>query len=390
MYRRKDSIELYRGLEAFSLATNSILKKKPIELDLFFKKRFDYYTSQSPKVIGNRESWDECYNNLMLLNEAFEGKYKAMIVNLCFCNIRAALAIYSKVFANRFWIQGNRTKEFFFTVDPKQYNFNNINVIRAIGCGNCAVFSGSEDSVIPNIFLTTEHYDYSIPCLLVMKYFIKMIGEQNDNLEITYGENAIELGKILQQWIRIFGKERTEQFHKALIYLFEQRVLRKSIEDTDDVDTLDKPESLENRSKLYISPRGYELMAMLSRDSVYFEMLRECAWREYKGHEMSYSSQPSYELLIQKKQYVIFTDLLEYIDYLREQEESIFFNPNDNIDLQEYQNAFGSSMMVTHLLNGVEKSLRYSGHFNTSTLSDKFLTVQQNIAESSKRLQGNM
>lgn len=390
LYRHKDSIEKYRGLEAFSLATNTVLKKRPIELNVFFKKRFDYYTSRSSKAVGNKESWDECYKSLMKLNDAFEGKYKSMIINLCFFNIRAALAEYSKVFANRFWIQGNRMKEIFFTIDPQQYNFNNINVIRAIGCGNSAVFTGTETSVIPSIFLTTEHKDYSILCLLVIRYFIKGAGGDENNFEITYGENAKKIGTILQCWTSILGQERTKQLYEALVYLFEQKVLRKSIEDIDDIETMDKAESLDSDSKLYISPRGSELMAMLTRDSVYLEMLRECAWRDYTGREDIYSRLPSYVLMVQKKQHIIFADLLEYIDYLREQEESVFFDPNGKINLQEYRDAFGTSMVVMQLLNGVERSLSYSGHMDNPALYQKYLAVQRHIDESARHLQESL
>lgn len=387
LYRHRESVEMFRGLEAFSLATNTVLKKAPIELNVFFKNRFDYYTSRSPKVVGNRDTWDECYKGLMKLNDAFDGQYKSMIINLCFFNIRAALALYSKVFANRFWIQGNRTKDIFFTIDPQEYNFNNINVIRAIGCGNSAVFTGSDDSVIPNIFLTSEDMDYSIQCLLVMRYFIKTAGGENGNIKFAYGENAKELGSILQKWAGIFGEKRTEQFRSALVYLFEHKVLRKSIEDFDDIETMDKAESLSDDSKLYISPRGYELMSMLARDSVYFEMLRECAWRDYTGRENAYSCLPTIDLMLRKEQDILFSDLLEYIDYLRDQEESVFFDPDGKIDLAEYRNAFGSSMVSMHLLQGVERSIKYSGYMNNPDLKQKFLTVQRHIYDSTKRLQ---
>lgn len=387
LYRHKDSSEQYRELEAFSLATNAVLKKGPIDLNILFKKRFDYYTARSPKTVGNKETWDECYESLMRLNNAFDGKYKSMIINLCFFNIRAALATYSKVFANRFWIQGNRAKEIFFTIDSQEYSFNNINVIRAIGCGNSAVFTGAEDSVIPNIFLTTEHKDYSILCLLVMQYFRKKAFGDDGPMEITYGQNAAELSTVLKKWTDAVGVKRTEQLRIALVYLFEHKVLRKSIDDSDDIETLDKPESLESDSKLYISPRGYELLAMLSRDSVLLEMLRECSWREYDGREISYSRLPSYELLIQKKQHLIFLDLLEYIDYFREQEESIFFNPNDNIDLEAYRDAFGSTMIVMDLFQGVDNSLTYSGHKGNSEVYKKYIAVRDRIIESTRRLQ---
>lgn len=386
LYRRRDSVEAYRKLEAFTIATNTILKKNALDLAVFFKKRFDYYTSRSPNAVGNKETWDESYKNLMALNTAFEGKYKSMIINLCFFNVRAALATYSKIFANRFWIQGNRTKEMFFSVNSPEYSFNNINVIRAIGCGNSAVFSGSGDTVIPNLFLTSEQEDYSILSLLVMRYFAGDLTDKNE-LELTYGENAKELSLVFQEWTNAVGVQRAKQLQKVLSYLFEQKVLRKSIDDVDDIETLDKAEALDEHSKLYISPRGYELMLMLSRDSVLFEMLRECAWREYNGREDIYSRLSSYQLMLQKKQDIIFLDLLEYIDYLREQEENFFFDPNKNVDLSAYRDIFGASMMVTHLLKGVINSLSFSGLINNRSLSNKLLNVQANIQESTLRLQ---
>ncbi len=390
LYRNKGSIQNFRGLEAFSIATNTVLKKNSIDLAVFFKRRFDYYTSRSPKSVGNRDSWEDCYKNLMQLNNAFEGKYKSMITNLCFYNVRAALAAYSKVFANRFWIQGNRAKEMFFTVDPQEYGFNNINVIRAIGCGNSAVFTGAEDSIIPNLFLTTEKVDYSIACLLVIQYFINRNTDKNGTVDITYGENAKELGEVRRQWTIAVGKKRADMLNKAMLYLFENKVLRKSIEDVDDIETMDTVQSLKDNSKLYISPRGYESMMMLSRDSVLLEMLRECAWRDYDCRERNYSKLSSYELMIQRKQDKIFLDLLEYIDYLREQEENIFFDPKDEIDLAAYRDAFGSTMMVSHLLDGVEKSLNYSGLINKDTLSNMLSTVRSRIYEGTKRLQEGM
>lgn len=206
-------------------------------------------------------------------------------------------------------------------------------------------------------------------------------------MEITYGQNAEELSTVLKKWTDAVGVKRTEQLRIALVYLFEQKVLRKSIDDSDDIETLDKPESLESDSKLYISPRGYELLAMLSRDSVLLEMLRECSWREHDGREISYSRLPSYELLIQKKQHLIFLDLLEYIDYFRELEESIFFNPNDNIDLEAYRDAFGSTMVVMDLFQGVDNSLTYSGHKGNSEVYKKYIAVRDRIIESTRRLQ---
>lgn len=387
IYQQRDYDLAFRRLEAFPLATNAVLKKSAVDLKQLFKKRFDFYTTLSPKVVGNKESWEECYKELMRLNDAFDGKYKEMILNLCFMNVRKALTVYSKIFANRFWVQGNRLREQFFTVDAHQYSFNNINVIRAIGCENSAVFSGAENSVIPNFFLSTETEDNSIHCLLVMRYFLLAAQKAEGTQDITYGQKATKLGSIREHWKKIVGSSREQQLYRALVYLFEKKILRKSIEDVDDIATLDTEESLTDQSKLYISPLGWELMAMLGRDSVLLEMLRECAWREYEGREDSYSRQSSYELLIQKEQHKIFIDLLEYIDYLREQEEKMFFDINNDTDLSSYRAAFGASLVVMHLLHGVENSLNYSGIIEEPLVSEKFARISRHINESCNMLQ---
>ena len=387
MYQHNDYNSSYRRLEAYPVATNPVLKKNAVDLTAMFKRRFDHYTKCSGRAIGNRDSWDDCYKELMRLNDAFDGKYKDMILNLCFMNVREALAIYSQIFANRFWVQGNKLKEEFFTVVSNEYSFNNINVIRAIGCNNSAVFTGLENSVIPNFFLSTESEDCSIHCLLVMQYFITYTKNTEGIREITYGQNAKRLGEIRRHWISIVGELCANKLYRALVYLFEKKILRKSFEDMDDMKTIDTEDSLDDQSKLYISPRGHELMLMLARDSVLLEMLRECAWREYEGREDSYSYRSSYDLLIQKEQYMIFIDLLEYIDYLREQEEKIFIDNDENVNLSSYRLAFGHTPVVMHLLQGVEKSLNYSGIIKMPKVEQKFSRIKRRIDETCIKLQ---
>ena len=387
MYQHNDYNATYRRLEAYPVATNPVLKKNAVDLTAMFKRRFDHYTKCSGKNIGNRDSWDDCYKELMRLNDAFDGKYKDMILNLCFMNVREALALYSQIFSNRFWVQGNKLKEEFFTVVSNEYTFNNINVIRAIGCNNGAVFTGEENSVIPNFFLSTESEDCSIHCLLVMQYFVAYAKNTEGVRQITYGQNAKRLGDVRQHWTTILGESSANQLYRALVYLFEKKILRKSFEDKDDMRTIDTEDSLDEQSKLYISPRGHELLLMLSRDSVLLEMLRECAWREYDGREDSYSRQSSYELLVQKEQYRIFIDLLEYIDYLREQEEMIFFDSSEIVNLNAYRATFGQTPVVMQLLHGVENSLNYSGIMKMPKVEAKFDRIKKRIDETCRKLQ---
>lgn len=140
-----------RMLAAYPLET-PIIKSHAVDLTSLFQNRFDYYTSMSPKVIGNLESWNVCYEQLMLINQAFDSRYKNMISNLSFMNVRASLAEYAKIFTNRFWVQHIHADSGAFSVFPHELTINNVTVIRALGCGNSKIFTGEYNPIIPNFF----------------------------------------------------------------------------------------------------------------------------------------------------------------------------------------------------------------------------------------------
>lgn len=133
--------------------------------------------------------------------------------------------------------------------------------------------------------------------------------------------NSETLKSVIDEWTNIFGSDLVKKFIVALEFLFERKILWKSIYDTDDIDTLDKKLSLTNESKLYISPHGNEMYEMLGRDSVLLEMLRENVWRDFENR--NYSELSSNELMREFKQKEIFHDLLDYIDYLCEVEDDV-------------------------------------------------------------------
>lgn len=360
-----------RVLETFSITEPAILKKNSVNLEYIFANRFDNYTSRRDNI-GNMETWDKCYNELMMMNRAFGGQYKEMIMNLCFMNIRDTLAAYSRVFANRFWIQKNKVKEDIFTISSPEYNFNNINVIRALACYEESVFWGDDEKIIPNIFYTTEDDDLSIYCLLVIKYFCKKRGSE------VYGISAERLIDVKNEWQEIFGKEVSQKFLTVLGFLFEKKILRKSILDYDDIETLDTKESLREQSRLYISPRGHEMFNMFSRDSVLLEMLREAAWRDYENRE--YSKLSSSELMKEGNQSIIFKDLLEYIDYICETEDNVLSTVKLLRTREKYKKCFGKEPVVQVLLDGVKKSLDYSGIMHNSEINYAYKEVKNKIA----------
>lgn len=363
-----------RKIETFPISEPPITKRNAVNLEDLFQKRFDYYSKATHVDIGNKDTWKECYDELMHMNKAFDGKYKEMIINLCFMNVREALACYSRIFANRFWVQKNKNKEEAFKIYSPEYSFNNINVIRALACGEESVFweeDEEENKIIPNLFFNTEENDYSIYCLLVMNYFKKRKNEED------YGINANELKNIKKEWNDIFGKEISKRLTNSLKYLFEKKILRKSLKDVDDIKTLDKGISIKNDSRLYISSRGSELFEMFGRDSVLLELLRECEWRNYDNRD--YSELSSNDLMLQGRQDEIFIDLLEYIDYLCDMEDEVLKVVYRLKKIDKYKQIFGSSSVVNILLKGVKNSLDYSGYLNYGDIKSRYYNLSQKI-----------
>lgn len=359
------------SIEAFPIGEYPILKRKSVSLDSLFEKRFKYYTKKYAKSIGNQDSWDACYRELMSMNQAFEGQYKDMISNLCFMNIREALSSYSKVFANRYWVQRNKLKEESFTISSSEYSFNNINVIRALACNEERAFWGDTESVIPNIFYTTKKDDLSVFCLLVISYFVERKG-------IEYGMNAESFENIKEEWRTILGSDILINMQYALEFLFKKKIICKSVLDSTSNNENDTLSQLSDQSLLYISPRGNEMFAMFSRDSVLLEMLRENAWRDYEDKD--YSDQCSSDLMKLGKQDEIFKDLLEYIDFLYETENYIRGVVKKVFHKEtEYENAFGYYPVVYHLLMGVKNSMEYSGYISIPLLADKYNTLNDKI-----------
>lgn len=360
------------------ISESAIMKRTVVDLDLFFQRRFDYYTKESCRNIGNIETWKECYCRLMDMNKAFDGQYKEMIQALCFLNVREALASYSRVFANRFWVQKNKPKESIFSINTSEYKFNNINVIRALACKEEQVYWGEDDTIIPNIFYTTEEEDLSIYCLLVLKYFWRKRGYAE------YGINAENIENVRKEWVEIFGTNITSKFIKAMRFLFSKKVLRKSIKDFDDMKTLDQLESLKDESMLYISPRGNEMYEMFSRDSVLLEMLRESAWRDYENR--NYSEKTSSELMLESKQIDIFKDLLEYIGYLCEMEQDVLATVKLLGKGEEYKKAFSDEPVVQELLMGVKNSMDYSGIILQEDMYQRYQKIREKVSETAKKI----
>lgn len=358
-----------RSLETYPINGNPITKDDAIDLAKMFEKRFKYYTERDSRVIGNIETWKECYDALDGMNKMFSGQYKRMISNLCFMNIRESLSYYAKIFANRLWIQKNKEVFAEFTISPPDYLFNNITVIRALSCNEGTVYFNETTNILPNLLLTTRDKDYSIYCLLLISLFYsrRVAGE-------PYGLNSTEKSELLRELRSIFSEEDITAFEKCIFYLFEKKIFRKSIRDKDDYSSLDRKESLKDDSKLYLSSKGEEMWRMLSQDSVLLELFREDAFRDYEAYD--FNNLPSFCLMSSGNQEGIFLDLLKYIESLRDLEDDLR-NSLNNYKRKKFDKMFERNMVVSQLFSGVERSLRYSGKIENLEIKSHYESLRK-------------
>lgn len=361
-----------RSIEAYPIVGNPITKNKPVDLKDLFKKRFEYYTETNPRVIGNIDSWNECYEHLKELNELFQGQYKSMIINLCFMNIREALSYYARIFANRLWVQKNKEVYAEFTVNVPDYTFDSITIIRALACNESKVYYSDANNLLPCLFLNEPDKDYTVYCLLLLSLFNKRKAKYE-----YYGESSKKKKKLVNELEDVFSSEIVEIFEECILHLFTLKILRKSIRDKDDYKALDRKESLKDDSLIYLSSKGEEMWKMFAQDSVLLEMFREAVYRDC--NKMDFNMQCSFHLIETGQQKEIFIDLLKYIEYLSYMEDDLRNSITGESKKKKYTEMFGREMVVLHLLEGVKCSLRYSGKGEEQDIKDYLFNLQQQL-----------
>lgn len=362
---------------------NTIYKENPVNLEELFEKRFNYYKDKYIKtgqlVIGEPASWDICHRALMAINQKMpttqmvrdSGRtFKEVLINLNLMNIRQTMKAYTQVLSNRYWVQENSTPKPAFEINIEDYIFNNVTVIKALGCGNrTCVYSHSSANAnvpIPNILYTTKQKSLEIYSLLIINYFLIHLPEEN----ILYGRNQgyIIYEELLSDIKQIFGEngEKYKNFIICIDYLYKIKVLRKSIVEADKVEDLQdgsiqKGDKLKTSSMLYLSPRGRELWKMLSDSSVLLEMYREDVYRDYREN---YNEDPGWLLIDKNKKYsdVIF-DLMKYIEYIYSQEMALYHatlsqRTENKFFTDFYFDDTNDFLMAQHLINGLVSSVQ--------------------------------
>ena len=113
---------------------------------------------------------------------------------------------------------------------------------------------------------------------------------------------------------------------------------------------------------MYITSRGRRLFDMLKEDSVLLEICREDMYREIPILDDNMKS--SYDLMMEGKQNILFLDLLDIIKKIFDEEREYFELVYKNKKKDIFVENFGKRPLALTLLEGVSKSIQYSGCCN--------------------------
>ncbi len=330
-----------------------LYKEDPVDMLKYFEMKKETLTNTN----GMEEVWEDAYEIIITLANKFGCKYSEMIKNLSNYDFQVMKKCYKKILTNKVWLlRGERRKDF-LEMSKTDYLFNNISVLRSIACGNNAVYRGMKSTVLPNVLLNDEFKDDSILCLLVMCFFIKK-------------REPVKKTKLWDtfQWIFVGDYEIQEALDQIVEYFLEIEILEE---------TYYKKEPIEKNKNLDITPRGREIWNMFISDSVLLEMYREDHYFDIRDNSCNFSS--SYHLMSTVGQYEIFTQLFQYINVLIEEEKNIRKKAKRNGKMSEYYSCFGSKAQSKRLLEGVIRSVEYSGNIGAHDIQNTISYLEQKI-----------
>lgn len=359
---------------------NVIIKNSSIDLEKYFSKKMQYYSRRLNSQ--NLDAWKKCQQQFGRICQRFDGKYDSMIKNLTFNNVEESMKLYAQILCNKKWArQGKRdyTNEWF---ESDAYVLNNISVIRTIACGENEIFVNDPDgyisSILYNVYDETTNTikDYSILCLYIISYFIK-----HNNEAGTYGTEYFTLKNIVFAFKDVFPTivNVEKDINNTILYLYHHKILMKSYKDIADRKVYGEQDYLSENCKLYLSSKGKELWNMLQSDSVLMELCREDYYRSYDSEGCHNNKFSSYILMQTHQQKELFIDLCRIVSNLVELENKYIESARNNLTIDMINELFGEHMMCFYLMEGIRKSMEYSGLIQDGDVSNAVHNIYEHI-----------
>lgn len=315
------------------------------------------YINCKYKIAEEKEElWEEGYSIILNLAQKFNGKYSKMFCNLSNNEFSVIKQCYRKVLTNKLWILRGERGRNFSELALTDYLFNNISVIRALACGNNAVYRGEKSKIIPNVFLNDEFYDDSIYCLLILCHMSRNGG-------------LIKKEKLFQIFREIFPDtyETERRVQRILSHYLRHEILAVEYQIMDNGEVF-----------LKLTPRGTELLDMFTSDSVLLELYREDHFFQEK---QGLSFRSSFDFMESIGQKELFKQLFIYIHILLDMEQEVRKSAADNGMWDSYINCFGYRLQTKRLLEGVMKSVEYSGNQYADEIREQTTILQKRLDE---------
>ncbi len=330
-----------------------VFLKNDINLERYLSKRIKLFCREE-----EIEIWGNCRQQFSRISQKFGGKYDRMIKNLSFNNIERCMELYARILTNRRWVIP-QIPENARSFSKEGYILNNITVIRAIVCGENEMFVNTEESCVTNLLYNTPMLEknYSILCLYIVCMFIKQQYKEEYREGFSIQEIKRILGELFQGIDGIIW-----DIEEVIDYLLRNHVLNKVSEE-----------------KIFLTPKGLELWNMLQSDSVFLEMCREDYYRQYDEEGCDNNPYSSYHLMQTMQQHELFKDLCRILEELVKIEQRYTNSVRENQCRRLFENTFGAYPMVFYLLEGLKKSLIYSGLINHDKVKPFYESVEKKV-----------
>ena len=368
-----------------------LIKNEIPDVRKIFKQRFEDAIKKTASKPGNPQTWREAKKVFYEIIDDFDDGIIDMISDLCHKNIRAITDCFQMILSNRVWCQEFRDYTEHPTVERAEYHFDIVNVIRTIACGENPVYMGEkeiqfnpgnlsniqfrpsfDDSkvFIPNLIIDIKSKECDILPLVVIRYLNGIFSSGDRSKPQT---EFITREDLINNLHLVFAGEVSEEKISYIIdYLFENRIIRKSIISKDSDKSIN---ILEKDDYLYLTFKGSRLLSMLENDSVLLEIYREDVKRDYSDDKYYKSS---LELISNNERKILFEDIIELARSIYYSEDYYQRKIKDNDGtIYFYDITFPITKSV---ITGIRKSLNRSQNINDSEKSMLYSKI--NVLES--------
>ena len=355
----------------FVKSDDVIDKNKIPNVKKIFKKRFDYVDTLSSKP-GNKETWNDAKIAFNTIIDSIEEPVIKLISEICHNDIRAVIKVFKLILSNRVWCQEYNAfpPQEHFKINPKDYRFDIVNIIRTISCGESSVYLGNRNTsfniynfeemmkapsfdgsstFIPNILVDFNSGRLDLLTILIMEY----IYSRKDSITVPMSEECFITKKALCEQIHTLFSHKTtvEKINQCLDIMFANRLIKKSIYCKDNDDSIN---TLQDKDSIYLSLKGNRLLLMFEYDSVLLEVYREDIDRDYKRIDIQKSA---YDLIREGNRELLFQDLIDLTYEISVLEDEYCYTYK-TVDSPFFQNELFP--ITIRIMSGIGKSLARS------------------------------